>query len=180
LSSSRLGSHERFGDEALVRVEPDLRCGARSESPRSRRPPARGRLTLDTSAITKTQHSRDGSDQPVKLPLSDKGGHQIRAEDLAPIGARQRPGLRNETACAIRQGLVPSERADYRSPTAGGRRGQHSRCFCSGNGLGSARFWLVRFFSASGMRGCRRWRQGRVSKRLTSVLRGSRSVLALG
>jgi hypothetical protein len=28
-----------------------------------------------TPASTKTQHSRDGSDQPVKLPLSDRTGH---------------------------------------------------------------------------------------------------------
>ena len=50
------------------------------------------------------------------LPLSDKGGHQIRAADVARIGAGQRRVRRHQTACSVCPKPVASKCPDCRSP----------------------------------------------------------------
>jgi hypothetical protein len=49
-------------------------------------------------------------------PRADKGGRQIRAADVARIGATQRHGRRDQTACSVRWRPVASKRPDCRSP----------------------------------------------------------------
>ena len=86
------------------------------------------------------------------LPLRSRSGHPRPIPRTAASGAGQRRGLRNETACSVGLTLVSGKRAEDRSLTVGGVEVARSRRFCSGNGLGSARFWLVRFSCASRMR----------------------------